>query len=268
MMGYNKCKKGTRMKKILFLFLILITGCSLNVIAAENYDDKTPLINYTPIEPAQNPHTEYPLPINSYQSQGYNYNQLKGNVVMVPAGTTFAAVLVSPLSSASSKLGDSVTFFLNSDFYYGKNLIAPQGSRIKGTVIMVKRGGMANKQGQIQVKFTNIVTPNGQMIPVSASILTDDGGGVLKAGTAMDVTKDYVKNATLGAAAGAVIGTALGAISSGGVGRGAIYGTALGGGMALVNSFAKQGSDVDIPQNVQMNIILDQPITVSSNTPY
>ena len=27
-------------------------------------------------------------------------------------------------------------------------------------------------------------------------------------------------------------------------------------------------SDIDIPQNAQMNIVLDQPITVTSNTPY
>lgn len=253
------------MKKILssLFFVIMITVFPINALA-QNYDAETPLINYTPIEPEN---SQYPIPVNSYQPQGYNNSQLKGSVVMVPASTTFIASVMTPLSSESAKVGDNVVFYLSSDFYYGKNLIAAQGSRLNGTVIKVKRGGAANRQGQLQIKFTNIVTPSGQMIPVSASILTDDGTGILKAGTAMDATKEYVKDVGIGAAIGAAFGTALGAIS-GDVGKGALYGTTLGGGSALVGSLFERGGNVEIPQSAQMNIILDQPITVSSNTPY
>ena len=112
------------------------------------------------------------------------------------------------------------------------------------------------------------MTPTGQMIPISASIQTSDGSGILKAGTAKDVTKEYAKDATVGAAAGAVLGTAMGALSGGSVGRGAVYGTAVGGGMALLQNAFEKGDNVDVPQNAQMNIILNQPVTVSSNTPY
>jgi uncharacterized membrane protein len=105
------------------------------------------------------------------------------------------------------------------------------------------------------------------MIPLSASIQTDDGTGILKAGTVKDVTKDYAKDATVGAAAGAVLGTAMGALAGGSVGRGAIYGTAVGGGIGLAKNVFERGGNVEIPQNAQINIVLDQPVTVSSNTP-
>ena len=106
------------------------------------------------------------------------------------------------------------------------------------------------------------------MIPISASLQTTDGSGILKAGTAKDVTKEYAKDATVGAAAGAVLGTAMGALSGGSVGRGAVYGTAVGGGLGLVKTVFEKGGNVEIPQNAQMNIVIDQPITISSNTPY
>lgn len=237
--------------------------------------------NYTMIEPVyqtvpavntqpQGYQTQYPLPVNTYQQQGYGYNnnQLQGNVVMVPANTSFEAVSMTPISSETAQLGDSVTFYLGSDFYYGNNLIASGGSRINGTIIKAKKGGWGHRNGQIQIRFTNIVTPTGQIIPITASIQTTDGTGILKAGTAKDVTKEYAKDATIGAAAGAVMGTAMGALSGGSVGRGAVYGTAVGGGMGLIQNAFEKGGNIDIPQNAVMNIVLNQPVTVSSNTPY
>ncbi|MBQ9244853.1 hypothetical protein IJ182_01145 [bacterium] len=214
--------------------------------------------------------TQYPVPVNSYQTQGYNNNsgQLQGNVVFVPANTVFPAISSTPLSSEMLNAGDSVSFYLGSDFYYNGKLVAPAGSHVNGTVLVAKRGGMANRNGKLQIRFSHILTPSGQMIPITASIQTDDGTGVLKAGTAKDAAKEYIKDTAIGAGVGAALGTAMGALSGGKVGRGAIYGTAIGGGMGVISSLMERGGDIDIPQNAQMNIVLDQPVTVTSNTPY
>lgn len=246
------------------------------VFAADNYTAQTPAVQYAPAETNYGYQTQYPLPSQSYQHQGYyntSYtnninNQLQGNVIMVPANTAFAASVMTPISSETAQLGDSVTFYLGSDFYYGSNLIAPAGSKINGTVLLAKKGGFGNRSGKLQVKFTNIVTPTGQMIPVSARIQTSDGTGILKAGTTKDAAVEYAKDAGVGAAAGAVLGTAMGALSGGSVGKGAIYGTAVGGGMGLVKTAFEKGGNVELPQNAQMNIVIDQPITVSANNPY
>ena len=214
--------------------------------------------------------TPYTVPANSYQAQGYNFNpnQLQGNVIYVPANTVFPAISTTALSSETANAGDSVSFYLGSDFYYNGKLVAAAGSRINGTVITAKRGGMANRNGKIQLRFSHIITPTGQTIPITASIQTNDGSGILKAGTAKDAAKEYIKDTAIGAGIGAALGTAMGALSGGKVGRGAIYGTAIGGGMGVLSSLIERGGDIDIPQNAQMNIVLDQPITVTSNTPY
>lgn len=255
-------------KQIISVYITALILMFMNLAMAEEGVEITPvLIDEIPAVQKGEYKTQYPLPVNSYQSQGYSEDKLKGKVVMVPASTTFPAVSMSPLSTEFSHLGDSVTFYLGSDFYYGTSLIAPAGSKINGTIIRLKRGGIPNRHGQMQIKFTNIVTPMGMQIPVSASLLTEDGSGILKGGTSKDAAGEYVKDVGLGAAAGALLGTVLGAVGDG-VGQGAIYGTAIGGGMGLVQAFTQRGEDINIPQNVQMNIILDQPITISSNTPY
>ncbi len=226
------------------------------------------------VQPAVAPHpseyeSHYPVPVNHYQPQGYNNSDhLRGNVVMVPANTSFPAIVATPISSETANVGDGVTFYLNSDFYYGGKLIAAAGSKVNGTIITVKRGGMANRSGKIQIRFSHIVTPTGQIIPITASVQTDDGSGVLKAGTVKDAAWEYAKDTAIGAGVGAALGTAMGALSRGSVGKGAIYGTAIGGGMGVIAALMERGGDIDIPQNVQMNIVLDQPVTVSSNTPY
>lgn len=261
-------------KELLTISLVAVMLASPSIsFAAMNYDAQTvPAVQYAPVEDYVY-QTQYPLPVNSYQSQGYttenyNYNQLQGNVVMVPANTSFSANVMSPISSETARVGDNVSFYLGSDFYYGKNLIAAAGSRINGTVLTAKKGSFGQRNGQVQIKFTNIVTPTGQMIPISAHIQTEDGSGILKAGTAKDTTKEYVKDAGIGAASGAVLGTVMGALSDGSVGKGAVYGTAVGGGLGLLKTVFEKGGNVEIPQNAQMNIVIDQPITISSNTPY
>jgi len=226
-----------------------------------------PYQTQTDTNTSQSYQTQYPVP--SYQAQQYppQYQQpLQGNVVMVPAGTTFSATTTSSLSSATATIGESVSYVLSSDFYYGGKLIASAGSRVNGTVTQLKKAGRAGKNGRIAVKFTNIVTPMGQMIPISGAIETSDGSGVLYASAAKDTAKEYVKDVGVGAGAGAALGTAMGALSQGSVGKGAIYGTAIGAGLGVGAALLYKGQDVEIPANAQLNIKIDQPITVNSNT--
>lgn len=211
--------------------------------------------------------TQYPLP--NYQGQQYpaQYTQpLQGNVVMVPAGTTFGATTTSSLSSSTAALGEAVSWVLGSDFYYGGKLIAPAGSRINGTVTVLRKAGRTGKNGQLGIRFTSLLTPMGQMIPISAVIQTDDGTGVLYAAAAKDTTKEYVKDTAIGAGAGAALGTAMGALAGGSVGRGAIYGTAIGAGLGVGKALLYKGQEVEVPANVQLQIKIDQPITINSNT--
>ena len=56
----------------------------------------------------------------------------------------------------------------------------------------------------------------------------------------------------------------MGALSGGSVGKGAVYGTAVGAGAGLVKSLWDKGENISIPVNSNIELTIDQPITVQS----
>ena len=109
------------MRKELLSLSIIIAMASAPCLsfADSNYNVITPAIQTIPAS-SNSYQSQYPLPVNSYQTQGYNYNnQLQGNVVTIPANTSFPATSMTYISSETAKLGDNVSFYLGSDFYYG-----------------------------------------------------------------------------------------------------------------------------------------------------
>ncbi len=193
---------------------------------------------------------------------------LQGKVVMVPSGTSIPAMTTIQLSSSQLSLGQGVSFSIPQNFYYNNTLIAPSGSTVNGTVIQVKKAGRAGINGQLMLKFTNILTPFGQMIPISGKIQTEDGTGLLVGGTKGDTAKAYAKDIAVGTAVGAVGGTIMGPLSGGKVGKGAAMGTAVGAVAGLGKSLWDKGIDVEIDPGTQMNIIIDQPATVNPQPQY
>ena len=117
-----------------------------------------------------------------------NNTVLKGSVVTVPAGESFKAVVTAPISSENAVTGQNVTLALGSDYYFNGTTIAPAGSTVYGTVIEVSKAKHGSLNGKLTIRFTQIITPTGQNIPISAVIKTDDNTGTLIGGTKIDVT--------------------------------------------------------------------------------
>lgn len=244
------------MKTKLIATSLFISICSMNVcFAASNF-------NYLQSQSQTVQNSQY-----VQRPMQYSTNEpLHGNVIMVPAGTSLPAMLTAPISSASASVGQSVSLVLNSDYYYNNKLIAPAGSTVSGTVIEVSKAKRGSMNGKLCIRFTQIYTPYGTQIPISAVIKTDDNTGVLIGGTKLDVTKEYAKDMSAGVAAGALSGLIFGALSGGNVGRGVALGTAVGAGGGLAKSTWDKGNEVEIPANACIDLMLTQPITVSASS--
>lgn len=244
------------MNNKLIATLLSVSMCSMNIcFAASNFSYQS-----TQTQPVYNSqYVQQPMQYSSSQP-------LHGNVVMVPAGSSLPAMLTAPISSASASAGQSVSLVLNSDYYYNNKLIAPAGSTVSGTVIEASKAKRGSMNGKLCIRFTQIYTPYGTQIPISAVIKTDDNTGVLIGGTKLDVTKEYAKDVTAGVAAGAISGLVFGALAGGNVGKGAALGTAVGAGGGFAKSAWDKGNDVEIPANATIDLMLTQPITVSSSS--
>ena len=211
--------------------------------------------------------TNYNYESATPQQQTYTSGQpLRGYLVSVPAGAVVPIVTTRELSSTNLTQGQLVQLALGSDFYYENKLIAPAGSTVSGTVTTCKQATWGGINGKLKITFTQITTPQGIQIPINGVIKTSDGTGLLVGGTKLDVTKEYAKDAAAGAAVGALSGLVLGALSGGSVGQGAALGTAVGAGGGLIKGGATKGTDVSIPANSSVDIILTQPITVQPSS--
>ena len=228
------------MKRILVISaLLLVSNCAF---ANSNY-------NFEQATPAQ-----------------INNTVLKGSVVTVPAGESFKAVVTAPISSENAVTGQNVTLALGSDYYFNGTTIAPAGSTVYGTVIEVSKAKHGSLNGKLTIRFTQIITPTGQNIPISAVIKTDDNTGTLIGGTKIDVTKEYAKDLTVGAGAGALAGVIISPLAGGSVGKGTALATAVGAGGGLIKSVWDKGNDVVLPVNATLELILTQPITVNPSS--
>ena len=243
--------KHRKLSALLMSALILLNP----VYAGTNFS-----YSETPVQPQAYSGYGYQQPVT------YNNQPLRGSVITVPAGNTFSATLTSPLSSSDATIGQPVNMILGSDFYYGDKLVAPAGSSVNGTVTAVTKAKHGSMNGKLAVRFTQITTPTGSQIPISAVIRTSDNSGVLVGGTKADVAKEYTKDLAVGSAAGALSGLVFGALAGGDkLGRGVALGTAVGAGGGLVKSAIDKGNDVTIPVNSRIDLYLTQPITVSSS---
>jgi len=88
-----------------------------------------------------------------------------------PPDSLVHALLLTPLSSATSRRDDEVEAILWQPLFEGEDLILPAGTRLKGSVIQVQPAHKMHHNGELRVAFHNVIPPDGLEQKVSASLL-------------------------------------------------------------------------------------------------
>lgn len=190
-----------------------------------------------------------------------NANSALGQTGDVPANTEMRATLDTPLSSRTSKPGDRFTATVSQPVQ-GRNEVAiPAGTRVEGEVSEAEQDKAIpalRGKGTLNLRFRDLVLPNGQTIPLVASLVSvnrTNGRGTQKADNEGQMEsgtqgKSVAKDVGVGAgAAGPIFGAPL---------TGLAIGALSGGGYVL----ARNGKDVTLPAQTGMVIRLDQPLNV------
>ena len=187
---------------------------------------------------------------------------LKGRVVVAPAGSRFEASLATTLSSAISRVGDIVSATVSNPLVIGSSVAIPNGSQLVGQVVnaVPARRFRAGSGGVLEIRFTSLITPDGQRYPLSASV--DTTQFKLQAETGGSRLAKGVGKAAVGAGLGAALGTAIGAIAGGMPGKGAWSGAAIGGGAGALQALASKGAELILQNGTSIPILLDQSLQV------
>lgn len=87
-----------------------------------------------------------------------------------PSGSVVHALLVTPLSSATSKKGDAVEAVVSQPLVVSDKLVLPQGSHLQGSVLQVQPARSMGRNGQLRIVFHQIIPPNEMQERVEASL--------------------------------------------------------------------------------------------------
>jgi hypothetical protein len=197
----------------------------------------------------------------------------QGHVVYIPAGMTMPVSLSTAVSSVTARVGDKIEAKLAEDINMGDATV-PAGSVLIGTVTDAVPGQRLDKSGSLGLKFTLLRTPDGAETPITAHIIgglekydpvSAENGLYKGEGTKKKVEQAALRGA-IGAGAGALLGTTIGAISSHGygTGRGAVAGTLFGAGLGVADALLlRKGADVSVGSGQMLKLQLDAPASLA-----
>lgn len=246
-----------KINKITAAFLLTTILSSNAAFAAEAVADE-----YKVLPPV----TEFVEPAYT-QNQGQQFNSnapLYGSVSTVPSGTYFPVVMTSSLNSATSQMGEVFTAYTSAPISIGGTTVIPENSQLIGQVTYIEPAGRIGKYGVMDVRFTSVILPNGQKIPVYGKLMTTDKNvsGKLKGGSVKRQLATAAGSAVIGTGAGTLAGLTTGSLM-GSAGGGAVFGLTMGSVLALGYIFARKGKEVTLPSGTKLNVVLEQPINVS-----
>ena len=185
----------------------------------------------------------------------------------VAASTEIRATLDTPLSTKTSKVGDTFTGTVAQPITGSNGQVAiPAGSKVHGEVTEAEEGktvAVLRGKGKLNMHFRDIQLPDGTTVPLSATLVSVNStkgktsagseGEVQSGNTGKRTAKDVDIGAGVGTVAGLIFGSAL---------KGLAIGALAGGGYVL----ATNGKDVELPAQTGMVLRLDHNLSVPAIT--
>lgn len=179
--------------------------------------------------------------------------ELPANANMVPVGTTLQVKLDRTLGTEQSRVGDEFTATVTQPVYAQNGAtVVPAGARVHGQVTGLHASEHTGDQAAIKLNFDSLEI-NGQHYPFDAKVTATN----LK--TKGQDQNETLKNAGIGAVAGAALGAILGGGSVGNIALGGVLGAAAGTAISLgtgdVQAMLPEGSELTLKstQEVALN---------------
>jgi len=189
--------------------------------------------------------------------------------IVVPAGTQLPLVLHNAITTRSNKPGDPLYLETTFPIIIGDRIVIPAGSYVSGEILEAKRPGKVKGRGELMIRLTTLILPNGyaakfDAIPTGAGTGGNDTveeEGKIKGDS--DKSSDagtIIRTTTLGTGVGAGLGS-IGHRPGMGAGVGAAAGAAAG----LLWTLFTRGPELELPRGTTLDIMLDRPLYLDAS---
>jgi hypothetical protein len=184
--------------------------------------------------------------------------------ILVPSGTRLPLVVHNSISTRFTKPGDPVYLETTFPIILDGRIVIPAGSYVSGEVISAKRPGKVKGRGELQVRLTNLILPNGYTARLDAYPTGTETGANDTVGEEGKIKGDSSKASDVGTVigttgAGAGAGGLIG-VAAGNAGKGAAIGGAAGAALGLMTVLLTRGPELEVPRGSVLDIQLDRPL--------
>jgi hypothetical protein len=183
----------------------------------------------------------------------------------VPAGTKVLLSLKSAINTKTAQHGDGVYLVSTFPVIGGSQVMIPVGVYVQGVVDRVQRPGRVKGRAQLDLHFTTMIFPNGQVIEVPGVLnslpgsdgpkVKDSEGTVEQAGNKGRDVGNVLEGAAIGAEGGVIGGAATGDLA-----RGIGYGSLAGAAAGTIYTLFTRGNDIVIPSGTSVEMVLQRPL--------
>ena len=185
------------------------------------------------------------------------------HVLTVPVGTVIPMRIDTSLSSNSTRVGDPFTATVTGPVMVDGLVAVPEGARVEGHVTGVTSGERGRGAGTLAVSFDRIVLPNGDSIPIDATLtsLSEEGRRRIE----QDLRyQDRAASGGRTRRAVVFIGTGANANPAIGVNRGSqSNATGLG---AVIGVLLGAGESVEVQSGTEFGMMLERSLNVDTDT--
>lgn len=172
----------------------------------------------------------------------------------LPAGTTFEVLMVTPVDTRTSNVGDKIEATLAAPLLVRGRTVANQDAVIRGEISELTRASRAKSEEDragMKFLFTSLETVDGEKV-LHATVTNSEGRMIAKSTSTRD--KLLIGG---GALLGAITGKVAGKDTKATV-LGAVGGAVLGTGIVL----ASKGHELEVPAGSKVSLRVDEPITI------
>jgi hypothetical protein len=185
--------------------------------------------------------------------------------IIVPVGTRLPLVLHNAITTRNAQPGDPVYLETLFPIVQNDKILIPAGSYVQGEVLEAKRPGKVKGRGELRLRLTSMILPNGYTVSFTAAPQNAGTGGnesVDKEGTIKGDTNKAGDAGTIVGDTG--IGTAIGGIA-GRSGAGAGIGAGAGLAAGLITVLLTRGPELELPRGTTLDIVLDRELRLDPN---
>ena len=187
-----------------------------------------------------------------------------GDVRVVDPGTALDVVVSTEIAAGETEEGHEFFGVISKDVLVDGQVVIPRGTVVHGVLSTLQGPKRAGRNGYINARFDNLITPDGREVQFEGNGTTRDSKGKAAA--------KVVGRAAGYTAIGGVVGTVMVLQYGGLAAAAASHGTALAGGAAiggaagLTIAMLTKGKSVMLQPGAEMHVILSEPLKLPTMT--